>query len=82
MCAKLSRSKQADLALALPLNPGDGLTAFETRIIGLLASGHDRQQIARALNRSPKTVSNILTVVRDKLGAMTLAQAVALFTST
>ena len=55
------------------------LTAFENRILSLLAQGCDRHQIAQMVNRSPKTVSNVLTTARDKLGARTLPEAVALF---
>jgi DNA-binding NarL/FixJ family response regulator len=45
----------------------------------LFAAGRDRHEIAAVLNRAPKTVSNCLTVVKEKLGARTLAEAVVLF---
>lgn len=57
----------------------DALTAFERRAMELFVAGLDRHEIAMVLNRSPKTISNCLTVVKEKLGASTLAEAVVLF---
>ena len=43
-----------------------------------MAAGLRRGEIARRLNRSPQTVSNLLTKAKDKLGARTVAEAIAL----
>jgi DNA-binding NarL/FixJ family response regulator len=40
-----------------------------------MASGLKRKEIARADNKSPQTVSNSMTVAKDKLGARSLAEA-------
>ena len=61
--------------------PTTPLTAFERRTLALFASGCARGEIARLLNRAPKTISNSLTAARDKLGARSLAEAVALVTA-
>jgi DNA-binding NarL/FixJ family response regulator len=53
------------------------LTASEQRTLELFASGLPRREIARVLNRAPKTISNSLTTARDKLGARSLAEAAA-----
>ena len=58
------------------------LTAFEHRALELMASGLRRREIARALNRAPKTISNSLTTAKDKLGARSLAEAVKLLAGT
>lgn len=58
---------------------GDGvrerLTPFERHLLELMASGLKRKEIARAVNKSPQTVSNSMTVAKDKLGARSLAEA-------
>lgn len=51
------------------------LTASEYRILELRARGLTRTQIAQLLNRSPQTVSNSLTLIRDKVGATSLMEA-------
>jgi len=51
------------------------LTAFEQRVLELFASGLPRAEIARAVNRAPKTISNSLTAAKDKLGARSLTEA-------
>lgn len=56
---------------------GSDLTAFERRALELFAAGLQRREIARQLNRAPKTISNCLTAARDKLGARSLAEAAA-----
>jgi len=59
-----------------PQTSGRGeLTPFESRILQLLATGMTRNEIARQLNRSPQTISNAMTVAKDKLGARSLTQA-------
>jgi len=60
------------------LAPSRTLTAFERRTLELFASGLARSEIARLLNRAPKTVSNSLTAAKDKLGAHSLAEAAVL----
>lgn len=57
--------------------PPTTLTAFERRTLELFASGLPRGEIARALNRAPKTISNSLTAAKEKLGARSLAEAAA-----
>jgi DNA-binding CsgD family transcriptional regulator len=37
-----------------------------------------RSEIARRLRRSPQTISNCLTIAKDKLGARTLAEAASI----
>jgi len=58
---------------------GDGvrerLTPFERHLLELMATGLKRKEIARAVNKSPQTVSNSMTVAKDKLGARSLAEA-------
>ena len=58
------------------------LTAFERRALELFASGLPRGEIALALHRAPKTISNSLTMARDKLGARSLAEAAVLLAGT
>ena len=58
--------------------PSWTLTAFERRTLELFASGLSRGEIARVLNRAPKTISNSLTAAKEKLGARSLAEAAAL----
>jgi len=55
-----------------------GLTPFERRVLELFASGSPRSEIARILNRAPKTISNSLTAAKDKLGARSLTEAAVL----
>ena len=54
------------------------LTPFELNTLHLFASGMHRREIAGRLGRSPKTISNSLTVAKEKLGARSLAEAAAL----
>lgn len=54
------------------------LTAFEHRILLLRSRGMTRQQIAAEVKRSPQTISNCLTVAKEKLGADTLMEAALL----
>ncbi|HKW73396.1 MAG TPA: helix-turn-helix transcriptional regulator [Candidatus Dormibacteraeota bacterium] len=54
------------------------LTPFEKNTMNLFASGLHRREIADRLRRSPKTISNSLTVAKEKLGARSLAEAAAL----
>ena len=57
------------------------LTPFERRVLELFASGSPRGEIARILNRAPKTISNSLTAAKDKLGARSLTEAAVLITA-
>ena len=57
------------------------LTPVERKGLALFASGLPREEIARILHCAPKTVSNRLTVAKEKLGARTLARAVSLLLS-
>ena len=54
------------------------LTPFEFYVLQLMAAGMRRSEIARKLHRSPQTISNLLTLAKDKLGARTLSEATAL----
>lgn len=54
------------------------LTAFEYRILSLRTTGLSRLQIAKELGRSPQTISNALTIAKEKLGAQTLMEAARL----
>ena len=65
-----------------PTSGRDGLTPFESRILQLLATGLTRNEIARQLDRSPQTISNALTVAKDKLGARSLTQAAVILVAT
>lgn len=57
------------------LVPGN-LTPFELRLLELRARGLDRNQIGHLLDRSPHTISNSLTIAKEKLGARTLLEAI------
>jgi DNA-binding CsgD family transcriptional regulator len=54
------------------------LTPFERQLLELVADGLRRREIAEELNRAPQTISNSLTIAKDKLGARTLAEAASL----
>jgi DNA-binding CsgD family transcriptional regulator len=54
------------------------LTPSERNTLWLFASGMHRRDIAERLRRTPKTISNCLTIAKEKLGARSLAEAVAL----
>jgi DNA-binding NarL/FixJ family response regulator len=54
------------------------LTPFERRLLGCLANGMDRTEIAELVHLSPQTVSHMLTVAKEKLGARSLVQAAVL----
>jgi DNA-binding NarL/FixJ family response regulator len=57
--------------------PKTRLTPFEEHLLQLLAAGMRRGEIARKLHRAPQTISNSLTTAKNKIGARTLAEAVA-----
>jgi DNA-binding NarL/FixJ family response regulator len=57
-----------------PVGPSS-LTPFERRILELRAAGFDRNEIARMMKRSPQTISNSLTVAKEKLCARSLIEA-------
>jgi DNA-binding NarL/FixJ family response regulator len=52
-----------------------GLTPAERAILQLLSEGHDNQAIAERLGKSGKTVRNQLSVIFQKLGVKSRAQA-------
>lgn len=58
-----------------------GLTASERRILELRISGLNNKEIAFLLRRSPQTISNSLTIAKEKLGARSLVEAAALVTN-
>jgi pimeloyl-ACP methyl ester carboxylesterase/DNA-binding CsgD family transcriptional regulator len=56
--------------------PIDGLTPRESQLLEQLARGKSNQEIATAAGISPKTVRNVVTVLFDKLGVHTRAEAI------
>jgi DNA-binding CsgD family transcriptional regulator len=56
----------------------DPLSYRERQVLGLLAHGQDGPQIAERLGLSPETVRSYAQSARDKLGAKTRTEAVAL----
>jgi DNA-binding CsgD family transcriptional regulator len=54
------------------------LTPFEARIFELRASGMSRREVAWILHRAPQTISNALTIAKEKLGATSLLEAALL----
>jgi PAS domain S-box-containing protein len=57
---------------------GEPLSYRERQVLGLLAHGQDGPQIAERLGLSPETVRSYAQSARDKLGAKTRTEAVAL----
>lgn len=55
---------------------GAGLTAAESKILDLIKEGLDNRTIAVRLGKSEKTVRNQLSVIFDKLGVHSRAQAI------
>lgn len=55
------------------------LSPFEFRTMEMFAAGMARTEIAVILHRAPKTISNCLTIAKEKLGARSLAEASAIF---
>jgi DNA-binding NarL/FixJ family response regulator len=64
--------------LALHTVSRAGLTPFECRLLQLRASGLTPKEIARELHRSAQTISNSLTVAKEKLGVASLMEALIL----
>ncbi len=58
------------------LAPGDTLTPAEAAVLGLVAEGLNNRTIAARLGKSEKTVRNQLSVIFDKLGVASRAQAI------
>lgn len=54
------------------------LTELERRILAAYAAGARRAEIAARVGLADRTVGTYLTVAKEKLGARTLAHAVAL----
>jgi len=52
------------------------LTQREHQILGLVAQGRSNQEIARVCSLSPKTVRNVVSMLFDKLGVPSRAQAI------
>jgi len=61
---------------------GASLTPFERRILELRVRGLSRKEIARDLGLSPQTISNSLTIAKEKLGAHSLMEAAGLLSIT
>lgn len=68
----------------LQRNPHDeaerlaGLSAREFEVFRLLAQGHSAGECAEALKLSPKTIANVQTAIKEKLGVVTSAALVHL----
>jgi DNA-binding NarL/FixJ family response regulator len=54
------------------------LSAREFEVFRLLAQGHSAGECAEALKLSPKTIANVQTVIKEKLGVVTSAALVHL----
>jgi|HubBroStandDraft_6_1064221.scaffolds.fasta_scaffold06799_1 DNA-binding CsgD family transcriptional regulator len=54
------------------------ITPHERRIFRLLGLGMSRSEIGRAVKRSPQTISNSLTVAKEKIGARSIVHAAVL----
>ena len=78
---QLSLQQGFVLLHARPINSFDSLTTAEKRVAKQLIKGLTNKEIARALNISPKTVSNHLYKIFSKLGVFNRQQAVALISS-
>jgi DNA-binding NarL/FixJ family response regulator len=61
-----------------PASTPGGLTAREREILDLLGAGMSNKAIARQLDLAPKTVSNRLTSIFDKLRVADRTEAIAL----
>jgi LuxR family quorum sensing-dependent transcriptional regulator len=57
---------------------GEELSYRERQVLGLLAGGQDGPAIADRLHLSPETIRSYAQSAREKLGAGTRTQAVAL----
>lgn len=64
----LSPDVAAIVAKTAPAPPHASLSAREWDVMRMLVAGHKLDTIARGLHLSPKTVSNVQTSVRGKLG--------------
>ena len=53
-----------------------GLTPAESAVLALVAEGRDNRNIAARLGKSEKTVRNQVSVILDKLGVQSRAQAI------
>ncbi len=54
----------------------EGLTARECQILDRVARGHSNDEIAAEIGVSPKTVRNVVSILFDKLGVTSRAQAI------
>ena len=61
---------------ARPVPPAAGLTPAEAEVLRLVAEGLDNRSIAGRLGKSEKTVRNQVSVIFDKLGVQSRAQAI------
>jgi len=55
---------------------GSRVTGMELEILGMMAKGYRCQRIAKELRLQPKTVSNYLTVIYEKLGVQGRTSAI------
>lgn len=68
-----------ELATAVRREPvGMALSPTELLILELRVSGLTRTEIACRLKRSPQTISNSLTIAKEKIGARSIVEAAAL----
>ena len=75
--SRASEAKTSKVPAKSP-HPRSQLTPFEFYVLQLMAAGMRRSEIAHKLHRSPQTISNLLTLAKDKIGARTLSEATAL----
>lgn len=64
------------LGARAPAHLIEGLTARERQILDLVARGRSNEEIAAALALSPKTVRNVVSILFDKIGVTSRAQAI------
>jgi PAS domain S-box-containing protein len=62
----------------VPLPDGEPLSYRERQVLGLLARGHDGPAIADRLGLAPETIRSYAGSAREKMGAKTRTEAVAL----
>ncbi|MDE3089094.1 MAG: response regulator transcription factor [Chloroflexota bacterium] len=67
---------QADAKIGLPARAFPELTDREHAVLDLIAQGHNNKQIAERLTLSPKTVSNHISNIFNKLQVADRAQAI------
>jgi DNA-binding NarL/FixJ family response regulator len=78
VAARLSEYLASPDAASAPVDPFAGLTPGEHRVLQHVARGLNNDAIARALDYSPKTVRNYVSIIFAKLQVTDRAQAIIL----